>query len=89
MQRLKLFKNHRVLKVPVKNTNYISHNTISLNRLYVKRFINGKYKYVSYNGCIYDIKAVKTISGIIPKEPLKFLLESKILFSLFLNNKLS
>lgn len=89
MQKNIRFNNFKVLHVRRRNTSYISHNSIMLNYFYARRAVFNDYKYVSYQGDIYEIFANNPINGTVLKDELKEKLRSGKLVSVWLGKKVS
>lgn len=86
---MKRFNNCRVLKLKTKNSVYISHNAIMLNYLMKKRCIMNDYRYVAFEGGIYEIYANNPINGTNYKKELKNMIRDGKMFSLWLGNKVA
>lgn len=83
------FNNHRTLQVKERNVSYISHNLIMLNDLMKKRFAYNNYKYVAFQGGVYEIDSVHPIHGGTPKIPLKEVLDRGIMIACYLGKKVA
>ncbi len=79
MKKQVRFNNHRTLRIKRKHASEMGHNSFMLEYFFAKRVIMNDYKYVNFQGGIYEVHINNPIHGGIPVCPKKMIKEQKII----------